>query len=507
MTNRRAIPAAAWLLLLGGCAVGPDYRAPQQALPESFAAATPQAMAPSTVDPTQWWKSLGDAELDSLVERAVKANPEVLIALDRLQEARTEEAVVIGEALPEADASGAKAAGTGSDLTRGRVGAPLHSADSTAGIKHITEAFGFDAGWEIDLFGAYRRAIEASRTQAEAAAEARNAVLVTVIADVARAYFDLRSLQMQVAVITRGIATADQTLQFVQARYDRGITNELDVTLARRESATLKGQLAPLNARLEAAKDGLAILLGEFPETLTKELEQPGALPQFPPAIAPGLPPDLLRRRPDIREAERQLAAATARIGVATAALFPHIAVTAGAGVQGPDLTGGLTHIWSAGPMAYWPLFDFGTLDGLIDIADLKTHEQLVTYKTTVQQAVRDVDSAVSAYAAEQDRLRNLNDALAASQRSVSLATQRYERGLTDFLNVLDAERQEYELESQYAVAQQATGDQFVALAKGLGGGWESYQAVPPIRQPMPALVAAAQRLLSPGDSDGQGPP
>jgi len=215
------------------------------------------------------------------------------------------------------------------------------------------------------------------------------------------------------------------------------------------------------------------------------------------------LPLDLLRRRPDIREAERQLAGATARIGVATANLFPQLVITGGAGYQFQGL--GVTpvqnkFIWSAGVGAIWPLLDFGTLDALVDIADLRTHEQLVYYRQTVQNAVREVDTAISGYAAQQDRVRNLGDALEASQRAVSLATQRYDRGLTDFLNVVDAERQQYDLELQYTGAQMTVAEQYVALYKGLGGGWEEYQSIPPIRQPQPAIVAAFRRLLSPED-------
>jgi len=215
------------------------------------------------------------------------------------------------------------------------------------------------------------------------------------------------------------------------------------------------------------------------------------------------LPLDVIRRRPDIREAERQLAGATARIGVATADLFPRVAITAGAGVQGQGF--GVTpvvtkDIWSAGLLATWPLLDFGTLDALVDVADLRTHEMLVNYKRTVLNAVQEVDNAINGYAAQQDRLRNLGDALSASQRAVSLATQRYDRGLTDYLNVVDAQRQEYDLAAQYASAQMTAAEQFVALYKGLGGGWEEYQSIPPIRQPQPAVVAAFRRVLAPED-------
>jgi outer membrane protein TolC len=214
--------------------------------------------------------------------------------------------------------------------------------------------------------------------------------------------------------------------------------------------------------------------------------------------VQAGLPLDLLQRRPDRREAERRLAAATARIGVATAELFPHLALTAAVGVQNPGLAAspGGGNIWSAGPSAFWNFLDFGTLDALVDIADLRTREQLVVYRATVINAVREVDAAISAYTAQRDRLNNLGDALAASRQAEGYASERYRRGLTDFLNVLDAQRQEYDLEDQYAAAQSATADAFVTLYKALGGGWENYRSIPPIRRPQPAIVAAFTRLF-----------
>jgi len=502
----RLFLAAGLAALLAGCAVGPDYRTPQTKVPDAFAAAsktsgtTPAAVH---VDPLTWWRALNDPLLDSLIERAVQANPSLEIALTRLQEARTFETVVLGQALPAVDLSAGAARGTGSNLARGRASTTQISGANGAGLDHINWVAGFDAIWELDVFGKYRRELEAARYDTQAVAEARSAVLVAVVADVVRAYLDMRGLQTQLAVLGQNIGVAQKSLEVVQARFDRGITNELDVTLAKRQLATLQAQVAPVSAQIDAAQYAIAALLGQFPEDLAKELAKPELMPQIPDAVETGLPLDLIRRRPDIREAERALAGATARIGVATANLFPQFALTGGAGYQGQGL--GVTpvtnkFIWSAGGAALWPLLDFGTLDALVDIADLRTHEQLVAYKQTVISAVQEVDTAMSSYAAQQERLRNLGEALTASQRAVTLAHQRYDRGLTDYLNVVDAERQEYELELQYAYAQTALAEQFVSLYRGLGGGWEQYQSIPPIRQPQPAIVAAFRRLLNPED-------
>lgn len=493
---------------LGACAVGPNYHTPTLSPPAHFAATTTNgsgaaAAPPPVVDMTQWWHALGDPELDSLVERAIVQNPDVLIALDRLQAARVFETASFGALLPTAGASAAAARGTGSDLTRGRAAQPLIAADDTAGYQHINVIAGFDAVWQLDIFGKYRREIEAVRYDAEATLAARNGVLVAIVSDVARAYVDLRGLQMRAQVLKAAIATLTESLRIVSIRYERGITNELDVTLATRELATLESQAAPLDAQIRAAEYTLATLLGQYPEELVSELDAASMVPGVPPAIEPGLPLELLRRRPDIEQAERELAGATARIGVATADLFPSLAVTAAAGFQrqalgiNPPLS---DHIWSAGFSAAWPLLDFGALDARVESADLEARALLVNYKKTIQQAVREVDTSLERFAADQVSLGKLGTALQASQRAVTLANERYQRGLTDFLNVVDAERQEYDIEEQYSEAQVATADEFIVLYRSLGGGWEKYQALPPVHRPEPAIIAAFQRVLSRDD-------
>ncbi len=492
---------------LAGCAAGPNYRPPSTDAPPRFAGnslvTSPAAPAPpaAPVDLAVWWKSLHDAELDSLVERAIKSNPDLEVAPPRLQQARTYDGVVIGHALPEGDATAAAGRGTGSDLTKGRADQGLTSADNRSGLQHINMIGGFDAVWELDVFGKYRREFEAAQYDRQAAADARNAVLTTVVADVVRAYVDMRGFQTQVSILSKAGDVLQESLRIVNIRYQRGITNELDVALATRELDTFRAQLAPLQAQVNAAQYALAALIGDYPENLVKELSTPDLIPSMPEAAAPGVPLDMLKRRPDVQQAERQLAAATANIGVATADLYPQVALVGSIGEQaqgwGP-LPHVNKHIWSFGPGAVWPLLDFGALDAMVDIAHLEAHAQLVTYRGTLFRAVQEVDAALDAYTAQQDRLKNLGDAMLAGQRAVDLANARYDRGLTDFLNVVDAERQFYDLQVQYASAQVAEGEQFVQLYKSLGGGWENYQAVPAIRLPQPAIVAAFRRALTP---------
>ena len=496
-----AIVGIAAVLGVAACAVGPDYTAPEPPLPPTFAAARAggnEQHADRVAATTKWWRTLHDRELDSLIDRAIAGSPSLEIALQRLQQARAQEAVIVGAALPMVEGTEGGGIGTGSDLGRSRAAQSLVSAETGTGVSQVTNLAGFDAAWEIDVFGKFRRAIEAAQYDVEAAAAARNAVLISLVADVTRAYLDLRALQMQLAVLHKGIEVAKKYLDFVQERFNRGITNELDVTLAQRQLAQLQSQIAPLGAQINAARYVIAVLLGEFPENLGSELTRPGMLPALPGRIRSGLPIELLRRRPDIAEAERQLASATAAIGVATADLFPRVALVASAGNQ--TALGGvpINPIWSLGPGVLAPILDFGRLDAAVEKADYRAREFLFTYKQTVLKAVGEVDTAVDAYAAQQNRLRHLSDALAAARKAVDLANERFDRGLIDSLNVIDAQRQEYEIEQQYVAAQAAAAEQLVALYKSLGGGWEDYQIFPPIRPPLPAIAAAFRSLLAP---------
>jgi NodT family efflux transporter outer membrane factor (OMF) lipoprotein len=493
------------MVALVSCAVGPQYRAPTPDAPAAFAArvnppASSGVIAGATPEVATWWRSLNDDELNSLVDRAVKSNLDVQIALDRLQQARAYETVVLGHALPEVDATGAAGRGTGSDLTKGRAAQALTSADNGTGLQHINTIVGFDAAWELDLFGKFRREFQAVRAETDAVRAARLDVLTSVIGDVVRAYVDLRGSQVRAGILRKASEVLRESLRIVRIRYQRGITNELDVALATRELATLEGEIPAVEAGIKAAQYTLAVLVGEYPEHMVQELATPELIPTMPAPAAPGVPIDLLKRRPDVQEAERELAAATARIGVATANLFPDVTVSAAIGSQSQGW--GTTpnvgkHVWSFGPGAIWPLLDFGALDAAVEVADYAAQARLATYRKTILAAVAQVDSSLDAYEAQQSRMEKLSDAMVAGQRAVDLATARYDRGLTDFLNVVDAERQFYELQEQYADAQVTQGEQFVQLYKSLGGGWQNYQSVPKIRLPKPAIVAAFRRVIS----------
>jgi NodT family efflux transporter outer membrane factor (OMF) lipoprotein len=499
----RNLPCAVALAgVLTGCAVGPVYQIPDAALPAAFVtqpAGKEPASGGASPDLWQWWRTLRDPQLNGLIDRALQNNLDLKIALDRLQQARLQLVVIGSQALPEVNGGGGGGVGSGTDETKGRASQALRAGDNSTGLKSINEIGGLDAAWEIDIFGKIARRVEAQVYTAEALKEARDWVYVVIAADVARLYFDLRTRQDRLAILNRDIESARKVLDLTQTRLDRGLTNELDVTLAKRQVATLEADVDPLKALIAANGYAIAVLVGEYPEALAGYLRRPGAVPRLPDRAPAGLPVDLLRRRPDIREAERFLAAAVAVVGARTADLFPSLAITAAAGAQGGLRSGStipITWIDSVGPSINAPILDFGALDAMIEIADYRAHELATTYKQTILVAVQQVDEANANYRAFRQSLRSLDIAIDAARQATKVSTERYDRGLTDFLNVLDAERQQFALEQQRAEVVRLAGDSFVALYKALGGGWPPDEVIPAIRHPDPAAIAAVKHLI-----------
>jgi NodT family efflux transporter outer membrane factor (OMF) lipoprotein len=488
--------------VLSGCAVGPDYFTPDAVLPASFLA-QPAVKEPASggVSPDlwQWWSTLHDPQLNALIVRAMENNLDLKIALDRLQQARLQLVVIGSAAIPEVNGGVGGGVGSGTDETKGRAAQALRAGDNSGALKSITQIGGLDAEWEIDIFGKIARRVEAQVYTAEALKEARDWVYVVIAADVARLYFDLRARQERLAILNRDIESARKVLDLAQTRLDRGLTNELDVLLAKRQVATLEADVEPLKALIAANGYAIAVLVGEYPEALARDLRRPGAVPRLPARAPVGLPVDLLRRRPDIREAERFMAAAVADIGARTADLFPSLVITAAAGAQGGPRSGSaipITWIDSVGPSIDAPILDFGALDAKIEIADYRAHELAAAYKQTILVAVQQVDEANTAYRSYRQSLRSLDTAVEAARQATKIASERYDRGLTDFLNVLDAERQQFALEAQRAEVVRLAGDGFVALYKALGGGWPPDEIIPPVRHPDPAAIAAVKRLI-----------
>jgi NodT family efflux transporter outer membrane factor (OMF) lipoprotein len=501
MRVRSLACSAAFAVALSGCALGPEYSTPDAVLPAAFVT-PPTGKGPTggaSPDLWQWWRTLRDPQLNGLIDRALQNNLDLKIALDRLQQARLQLVVIGSQALPELNGSAGAGVGTGTDETKGRAADPLRAGDNAQGLRSITQIGGLDAEWEIDVFGKIARRVQAQVYTAEALKEARDWVYVVIAADVARLYFDLRARQDRLQLLYRDIEVARKVLDLAQTRLDRGLTNELDVTLAKRQVATLEADVEPLKALIASNGYALAVLVGEYPEALAGYLRRPGAVPRLPARAPAGLPVDLLRRRPDIREAERFLAASVAVVGSRTADLFPSLVLSAGGGAQGGLGSGSavpITWIGSVGPSIDAPILDFGRLDAMIEIADYRAHELATTYKQIILVAVQQVDEANATYRGFRESLRSLDIAIDAARQATKVATERYDRGLTDFLNVLDAERQQFALEAQRAEVIRLAGDSFVTLYKALGGGWPPDEVIPPIRHPDPAAIAAVKHLI-----------
>jgi NodT family efflux transporter outer membrane factor (OMF) lipoprotein len=341
---------------------------------------------------------------------------------------------------------------------------------------------GFDASWEIDFFGGVQRSIEAARADEQASVEARRDALVTLLAEVARNYIDLRGSQRELAIARENVRSQQDTVELTRSRFQAGLTSDLDVARAEALVATTQSQIPPVETAIQQDIHRLSVLLGQAPGSLEQELSEPRPMPSAPPEIPVGIPSELLRRRPDVRQAERQLAAASARIGSATAELFPRFALTGGLGLAAghpEDVFKTSSVYYSVGPAINWRIFDSGRIRANIQVENAREQEAAAQYQSVVLRSLEDVENALVAYAHERTRWQSLEQAVNANRRAVELANQLYIKGLTDFLNVLESQRNLFASEDQLAQSERTVSADVVALYKALGGGWESQEQRP----------------------------
>jgi NodT family efflux transporter outer membrane factor (OMF) lipoprotein len=458
------------LLLAVGCSVGPDYRPPKTATPAQWAEPLAGGTTNTAAQLGQWWKSFNDAELDSLISRAVQTNHDLRIAIARVKEAKALRSGALADFLPTITAAGS--------YNRQRLSA---NGQSTTFIPLDTEKFqaGLDATWEIDIFGGQRRTLEAATAEFTALEESQRDVLIALVAEVARTYLEIRGDQRRLEIARRNLHAQREGLAIAEQRFKAGLTSELDVSQARTLFATTEAQLPVVETALARAMHRVEVLLALQPGTLREELAKTAPLPVTPPEVPVGMPSELLRRRPDVRRSERQLASATAQVGMQTAELWPKLIVLGAGGFQslsGGDLFTVGSRYWSAGPKVTWRLLEFPQLRAKIRAQNAQQEQVLAAYEKTVLTAFEDVENALVAYAKEQERCRLLNTATAANRRAAELANQLYTAGLTEFLTVLDAERSLYQVEDQLVQSEQAVVGNLVLLYKALGGGWETKQ-------------------------------
>jgi len=524
-----------WMMVLtvGGCVVGPNYTPPDVQTPAQWSGLQPSGATGEhgvpatqpTADPTDvaaWWKNLNDPTLDSLIARAAESNLDLRIATARVREARAQRSAAASSLWPQIGLSGsyrysgsslnagAKSSG-GTGLLKDARNTALSSAArsilagqgvdagqiASGAVNQIVGKVidnrltggdqpshrgqnlfqaGFDASWEIDVFGGAQRGLEAAEADIEASEEDRRTLIVSLVSEVALNYVQLRGYQQRLDIALRNIESQQSTVELTQERLAAGFASQLEVAQAKTQLATTTSQVPMLQDGIRQTLYHLSVLLGQQPDALVAELDQAEAIPASPPAVPVGLPSDLLRRRPDVRSAERQLAAATARIGEAIAELFPKFSLTGSFGSQSRNIDNLFSCKslgWAVGPAVSWPIFQGGRIRANIEAQNARQEQALATYEQTVLIALKEVEIALSAYSNEQIRRESLKNAVQASRQATELSTELYTWGRASFLDLLEAQRALYSSEDALVQSDMAVVTDLIALYKALGGGWE----------------------------------
>jgi NodT family efflux transporter outer membrane factor (OMF) lipoprotein len=464
-------------LVSAGCiTVGPDYHAPQPSSSAAFTSLEDARLSAASVDDAAWWRALGDPLLEELVERALENSPDVHIAAARILEARAAVDVARSNGLPQVE--------LGSSYARARTSpngpfAPPPGADLVNDIYHL----GFQASWDLDLFGRVRRGVEAAQADLGAIVADRDAVLVALSGDVGRAYIDLLGARRELDALAADEVSAADTVALTTSRRKGGLATELDVARAEAELASVRSQMPERRATESRALHRLAILVGEPPGALDAELATARTLPVPPPRIAVGIPATLLARRPDVRRAERVLAAETARIGVATADFYPDVSLSAAFGLDslsGEDLFNAASRAWSVGPTLRWPIFAGGRIEAQLAAQDARAKNAAAQFDRALLAALAEVEDAMSAYLRAWDQLEAVRVEVEADRRAVTLARDVQHAGAGTFLDVLDADRRAHEAEVRLAESEAAVTGDLVALYSALAGGWDTVDAARP---------------------------
>ncbi|HMA49746.1 MAG TPA: efflux transporter outer membrane subunit [Magnetospirillaceae bacterium] len=455
-------------LVLAGCwSVGPDYQQP--AMPETgngFNAAQAPAVS-ADAPPERWWESFADPTLNQLIERAVAGNYDLKVATANLQAAQAARDVAGAAQFPKLDASASL------DRARESAATQLGNAYIAAPDVNLTQVAG-TLSWELDLFGRVRRQVEAADADSAQAEALRRQVLIVTIAQVAATYIDLRGAQLRLDVATQNAQVQRDTYQLTVTLSDAGRGTDLDVARARAQLETTLATIPPLRAELAADKHQLALLTGQPPAALSALLEASAPLPKLPAFLPVGDPGAMLRRRPDVAAAERGLAGATARIGVATADLFPTISFTAAPSLQAlqpGDLAKKGAFGYSIGPSLSLPIFDLSVYARL-RAANANERASLASFEKAVLNALAETETALDTYAQDRQRRQSLSAAAEASGRAADLASTRYQAGIENFLAVLDAEARKLAAEDQQAQSEIAVTEDLVTIYRALGGGW-----------------------------------
>ena len=474
-------------LTLGGCMVGPDFHPPQPpVVPAGWVGVAempvgqPSLVTAQPADLAQWWRQFDDPTLTALVEEALKMNLDLQIAIARLRQARAARGIVVGGLWPAVSASGSYQR--------------LRTAGTTSGDTQNLYEAGFDALWELDFFGGKRRSVESADANVQANIEVIRDVQVSLIAEVALNYIQLRGYQQGVLIAQNNLKAQEHSAEITRKRLSVGFASALDVANADSNVATTASQIPVLETAAQQSVYALSMLLAKQPAGLLKQLSPIGRLPKVPAEVPIGLPSDLLRRRSDIHQAEARLHAATAQIGVAIADLFPSFSLTGLLNWHSNQLrtwwTAESSLSFAVGPSVTWPIFQGGSIIENVHLQEALRDETFITYQKTVLGAFQDVENALVAFSKEQQHLKALNDAVIANRKAVDMSLELYTEGLIDFLSVLIAQRSLYASEDALVQSERNVATDLIALYKALGGGWESVTSLSGVATPMTIVEA-----------------
>ena len=485
---------------LNGCLVGPDFERPQTSTPDVFnrtqAAQAPSKAVESELSP-EWWTLFNDPTLDSLEQQLTDANLDVAAASARLRQSRAEQRIAGAAEYPtlNGDASYNRERGSPNGILSLLGVPPLQTQQSAAGNTGLGVAplpgskgsppynlyqFGFDASWEIDIWGGARRGVEAATALSDASYEDRNAVLLSARAELARDYVQLRDTQALLQIARQNLEIARNATKLTEKRVQEGVVTNLDVDNASALAETIESLIPTLESRSETTINAIGLLLAKEPHALEEMLAEPRDVPALPEQVPIGLPSELVQRRPDIRKAEAQLHAATASIGMAKADFYPRISLNGSAGFQSLQLSNLAT--WASGqyvlgPSISLPIFEGGRLTGTLHLREAQQQEAAIVYKRTVLDAWREVDDALVVYDAEQRRRDRLKKVVSLNQNALSIAEKRYKAGAVDFLDVLNVQKQLLDAQSNLEQSKADAAANLITLCKVLGGGWETNYA------------------------------
>ncbi|GMU04152.1 efflux transporter outer membrane subunit [Corallococcus caeni] len=489
-----ALPLLGLLSTLAGCTVGPDFKRPEAAITKEWRTqGDPRLLKQAEVD-TQWWKSFGDPSLDRLVELAYRQNLPLRIAGLRIVEARAQLAILTGRQYPQVQVATGSAAAVG--RSENAAASNLIDLANLGEIdRHYLEyQLGFDALWEVDFWGKYRRGVESGTAGLLASVADYQSSLVSLTAEVARTYVLVRTYEVLIEQARENVRIQEEGFRIAESRFNNGATSELDMTQAATLLESTRATIPQLEGGLVQARNALSTLLGQPTGAVEALLAGPKRIPLAPATVAVGMPAEILRRRPDVRSAELFAAAQCARIGIAEAELYPSFSLFGTIGLQASNAGAASTNLFSLGSLAYsvgprivFPFLNYGRLKNGVRVEDARFQQLLVNYRNTVLKAGQEVEDSLAGFVSAQKAMAFQQAAVKAAQRSVELAVVQYREGAVDYQRVLDAQRSLLEQQNNLAQTSSSIATNLVALYKALGGGWEVRRDQPVVPEPMQA--------------------